>query len=143
MTTKPIIEKHRYPPRPAAFTDLPFIVDVKIAPRKTRRSYWHVQPIKDYGEANQVGVQYACDYLQYIKENPALIGSGCLEDIAKDMAKCASDSDTKGYAVGFWSFVEEMLYVAATKYDHYAMAEEKAQHWAALKAEADKEGDED
>ena len=142
MNTQPLIERRSFPPRPASLTDLPFVADVKTAPRKTELSFWHVPPTDDYGKANQVGIQYACDYMQYLKENPFWVGSGNLGWIVSDMAKSDVD-DTKGYAVGFWSFVEQMLHFAATKLDHYAIAEERAKRYAAWKAEADKENGDD
>lgn len=133
----PLIERNSYPPRPASITDLPFVADVKIGPRKSERSFWHVPPTDDYGHANQVGRQYACDFVQYLKQNPDGVGSGKLGWIVSDMAKCVDDSELKGYAVGFWAFMEHLIYIAATKYDHYGIAEEQAKRYADWKAKAD------
>lgn len=138
MNTKPLIKQRNFSPRPASFTDLPFVADVEIGPRKTQRLFWNVPPADDYGEANQIGVQYACDFVQYLKQNKSLVGSARLGWIVSDMAKARAD-DTRGYAIGFWSFVEQLLYVAATRVDHYSIAEEQAQRYATWKAEADKE----
>lgn len=44
-----------------------------------------------------------------------------------------------GYSVGFFSFVEHLLYIAATKIDHYAFAEVQAQYYAAATAAREKE----
>jgi hypothetical protein len=139
MNTKPLIERRSFPPSPASLTDLPFVADVKIGPRKTKRSFWHVLPTEDYGHANDVGRQYACDFVQLLKQNPFWVGSGKLGWLIKDMHKHA-DTTENGYAVGFCSFLEQLLYIAATHTDHYALAEKDAQHYAAIKADRETKG---
>lgn len=140
MTQQALIERRSFPPRPASLTDLPFVADVKVGPRKTARCFWHVPPTDDYGHANDVGRQFAADYAQYLKENPFWVGSGNLGWIVADMAK-HHDTPAKGYAVGFWAFVEQLLYLATTQHDHYAIAERDAQRYAAIKAAREQEAD--
>lgn len=134
MSARTLVERRSFPPRPASITDLAFVADVRIE-RKTRRSFWAVPQTDDYGHANNVGRQYACDFVQYLKENPAWVGGNLLGLVAKDMAEVEDDSDTKGYAVGFWAFIEMMLYQAAHRMDHYALAEADAQRYVAILAE--------
>lgn len=129
-----IIDRRSFPPRPASPTDLPFVADVKVGPRKTVRCFWNVLPTDDYGHANNVGRQYACDYAQYLKENPFWVGSGQMGRIVQDMHQHEVGTTTHGYAVGFWAFVEQLLYLTVTQNDHYAIAERDAQRYAAILA---------
>lgn len=135
-----LIERRSFPPRPALITDLPFVADVKIAPRKTRRSFWHVPPTDDYGHACDMGRQYAADFTQYLKQNPSWVGSGQMGRIVQDMHAHECGTATHGYAVGFWAFVEQLLYLATTQHDHYAIAERDAQRYAEIKATRETEG---
>ena len=139
--TQALIERRSFPPRPASLTDLPFVADVKVGPRKTARCFWNVPPTADYGHANDVGRQYACDYAQYLKENPFWVGSGQMGRIVQDMHAHECGTATHGYAVGFWAFVEQLLYLATTQHDHYAIAERDAQRYAAIKAAREQEAD--
>lgn len=116
------------------FSDLPFVADVKVAPRKTRRNCWHVPPIDDYGQANDAGRQYACDFVQYLKQNPGAAGSNIISHLIDDMDQHLSGIDKCGYAVGFWSFIEQLLYVAAITTDHHAIAQQDADRYAAIRA---------
>lgn len=134
MSARTLVERRTFPPRPASITDLAFVADVRIE-RKTRRSFWAVPQTDDYGHANNVGRQYACDFVQYLKENPAWVGGNLLALVAKDMAEVEDDSDAKGYAVGFWSFIEILLYQAVHRMDHYALAEADAQRYVSILAE--------
>lgn len=122
MTPHAIIERRSFPPRPASFTDLPFVADIKVGPRKTARYFWHVPDSGDYGQANNIGRQFAADYAQYLKDNPFWVGAGFLGRIVADMAK-HQDSSANGYGVGFCSFIEQLLFLAATQWDVYALAE--------------------
>ena len=141
MSAKPLIERRSFPPRPAPLTDLPFVADIKVAPRKTRRSFWSVPPTDDYFRACAAGQQFAADYVQYLKENPFRAGSGQTDLIARDMPRHECGDAMSGYAVGFWSFIEQMLYQAAHQTDHYAMAEAGAQRYVAIKAECELESE--
>ena len=135
-----LIERRSFPPRSASLTDLPFVADVKIGPRKKACCFWHVPPTDDYGHANDVGRQFAADYAQYLKDNPRWVGANNLGWIAADMAK-HQDTPANGYAVGFWSFVERLIYLAVSQHDHYEIAERVAQRYAAIKAAREQEVD--
>ena len=123
MTRPTLIKQNSYPQRSAPLTDLPFVVDVKIAPRKKKLSFWHVAPTDSYNRAHDVGRQYAADFAQYLKQNPNSVGFGMLGCIIDDMVKIGDDSDMKGYAAGFLAFVEQLLFAAANSTNHYALAE--------------------
>ncbi|THF61412.1 hypothetical protein E6C76_20235 [Pseudothauera nasutitermitis] len=130
---RPLIERRSFPPRTAPLTDLDFVADVRIE-RKTRRSFWAVPQTDDYGHANNVGRQYACDFVQWLKDNPRSAGSNLLGWVVKDMAEVEEAAAAKGYAVGFWCFIELLLLQAANRIDHYALAEADAQRYAAILA---------
>lgn len=133
MSARTLVERRSFPPRYAPLTDLAFVADVRIE-RKTRRSFWAVPQTDDYGHANKVGRQYACDFVQFLKDSPERVGSNLLGRMAEGMAEIENDSDAKGYAVGFWSFIEILLHQAAHSTDHYALAEADAQRYATILA---------
>ena len=137
--SQPIIERRSFPQQPASPADLPFVADIKIGPRKMERCFWNVQPTDDYGHANDVGRQFAADYAQYLKDNPRRVGDNYLGHIIDDMAK-HRHSPANGYAVGFWSFLERLIYLAVTQNDPYEVAECVAQRYAAIKASRAQEG---
>lgn len=120
MTT---IIRRSYLPDAAPFTKLPFIADIRIKGKK-RRCFWSVPKTDDYGHANSVGRQYACDYLQYLKDNPGWAGGNITGDIVRDMVAHPLGSDMNGYAVGFWSTLEEILLHAVVRVDHWAIAQQ-------------------
>lgn len=108
-----------YRPGPAPFTELAFVADVKVAPRKKRRNFWHVPQTDDYGHANDVGRQYAADFLQYIKDNPFWVGSNTIGNFVADMAAHPRGTAMHGYEVGFWAALEVILYRAISRENHW------------------------
>lgn len=133
-TRSPLIKRNSYPQRSAPWTDLPFVADVKISPRKKGCCFWHVPPTEDRGHASEVGRQHAADFAQYLKQNPSLVGTAMLGLIVRDMEKIEPGTGRRWYATGFWSFMEQLIHAAATQTDHYAMAEADAQRYAATAA---------
>lgn len=102
-----------------SFTALPFVADVKVAPRKKRRSFWNVPQTDDYGSACDAGRQYACDLIQYLKDNPLWVGSNTIGNLVQDMAAHPPGTAVHGYQVGFWSTLEVLLHRAASREDHW------------------------
>lgn len=138
MSTKSIavdalIERRAPLKRFAAFADLPFVADIELN-RNKRRCFWSVPPTDCYAVATGVGRQYGADFVEFLKQGPHLVGSGLLATVIKDMAQHPSGSDTYGYAVGFCSFLEQLLFIAGERGDHYAILEIEAQRQFALKA---------
>jgi hypothetical protein len=117
---------------PAPLTALPFVADVKTAPRKKRRSFWNVPQTDDYGTACDMGRQYAGDFLQYIKDNPYLAGSNILGQIVQDMAAHPRGTDMHGYEVGFWSAIETLLYRAVTRENHWDVLQQVQDNYDAI-----------
>jgi hypothetical protein len=135
------IERRSYAPTetPCSILALPFVADVKTGPRKKERDFWHVPETDDYCHANDVGRQYACDYVQYLKDNPFWVGSGTTGHLVHAMQKHEAGTTMNGYAVGFWAFIEKMIYFAATGTDHYSVAERDAERTAAALATYEQE----
>ena len=120
------ITRNRFRRPPSELTKLPFIKDVKVSPRRTQRKFWHVPKVDCYGTANVIGAQYAADWIQYIKENPDMVGSGLMGWFAEEMYQAAEGEDkSRGIAVGFWLLIEQALLHSSL--DHYATAETTAQ----------------
>ena len=119
------ITRNRFPRRPCPLTSLPFIDDVMVSPRRTERKFWNVPKVDCYATANVMGAQYAADLIQYIKENPDLVGSGFIGQISKEMCQAAHGEDkSHGIAIGFWALIEKALLDSTL--DHYAVAETTA-----------------
>ena len=110
---------------PAPIETLPFVVFID-----GRHYYWHVPPESGYVAACDAGVQYACDYIQYLKDNPFWVGMGFTSWIFRDMAKIGEDTREKGYAVGFAAVLERALCLVAENIDHYAY-EQAVERWQA------------
>lgn len=130
-TARPILERRTFPPRPASLTDLEFVADVRVGGR-LRRAFWAVKPTEDYAAACSQGRQYACDFVQFMKDSPSSAGGNLLGWMAAEMAEIDRQDDANGYAVGFWSTIEVLLLQGAQYIDHYAAAEVVAQQYAAI-----------
>ena len=119
------ITRNRFHRRTCDLTKLAFIKDVKVSPRRTERKYWHVPRVDCYATANVIGMQYAADWIQYIKENPEMGGSSFMNLIAREMHQSArGDDKSHGIAVGFWLLIEKALLHSSL--DYYATAETMA-----------------
>ena len=118
-----IINRNEFNPSPCLFTRLPFVADVRVTPRKKRRSFWAVPQIDCYATANVVGAQYAADWIQFLKQNPEWVGGGITGQIAREMHGSISAS---GISVGFWSLIEAALAAGSTRVDAYAIAQQTA-----------------
>lgn len=74
------------------------------------------------------------------KDNPRWVGANHLGHIIDDMAKYRH-TPANGYAVGFWSFLERLIYLAVSQNDPYEIADYYAQRYAAIKAAREQEVD--
>ena len=108
-------------PEPASYTELSFVADIKVAPRKKRRSFWNVPQTDDYGHACTLGMQYACEFVQFLKDNPSVSASNVIGKIVSDIAAHPHGTAMDGYAVGFWSAIEKILFRGACLEDHWDM----------------------
>lgn len=127
---QPIIQRNTFPRRECDVTRLPFVQDVKVGPRRRERKFWCVPEVECYAAANVIGAQYAADWLQYLQENPGMVGSGFTGWLAKGMYQGAGEAGAaRGIAVGFWALIEVAL-SHPVGFDHYAAAEAMAQRYA-------------
>lgn len=130
-------------PAPATLTFLPFIADVKVAPRKKHRNFWHVPVTDDYGVACNVGRQYACDFVQFLKDNPSKVGSNLIGHLVRDMSAFPGGTDMHGYEVGFWSTLERLLYRLVALENHWDLVQAVQDQYEAIAAARQCEAAED
>lgn len=119
----PTIVRNSFDPSPCDWGKLPFVTPTNA--RGKRRDMWVNPPVQSYIEGNVTGEQFAADYVQYLKQNPAWVGSGTMGHIAEAMyvTPIAKESGT---AAGFWSLIERLLHYSAQHVDAYAMAQQSA-----------------
>ena len=65
---------------------------------------WSVDPTDDYGEACEKGMEYAAHFAMYVHHHRSL---SALQRIAHEVD--LSDKRRMGYAIGFFSFLEEII----------------------------------
>jgi hypothetical protein len=118
---------------------LPFCGNVSKNKRKKDYHYWQVPHTDDYGDACAEGYQFACDYLQFLKQNPAMRGMNMLGHIVDAIPKREIGDANNGYAVGFLSFFDEMLAAAAQNFDFYRHADHRLAQMNRVRAERDLE----
>ena len=124
--------RREFRPRPASFTDLPFVADIKVGPRKKRRSFWAVPQTDDYAAACTSGRQYACELVQFLKQNPMWSGANVIGSLVQDMAAHPGGTAMHGYEVGFWSTLEVLLHRAAALENHWDVAQAMQDRYDAI-----------
>ena len=77
-------------------------------------SLWHVHRINNYEQARAIGREYAAHFAQYLKDNPEIVGQNLLGRIASDM-KFDDTSAKRGYWIGFFSYLEHLIYAQAVQ----------------------------
>lgn len=121
----PTIQRNTFNAEPCKFTRLPFVADVKTAPRRLRRSFWAVPDVECTASANALGEQYAADWIQFLKQNPEWIGAATTAKIAREMYTTEAN-ESSAIAVGFWCLIEKVLIAGAQHVDVYGIAEAAA-----------------
>jgi len=111
--------------------NLPFVKDEKIKGGKSRRNFWSVPKAESYGTACAIGRLYAREYLQYLQTS-VMAGSGSTGWLIEDMVKC--EGNERGYAVGFFSALEEFLSYAAKNTDYKTHINKSIVHSVELQA---------
>lgn len=104
-------------------TILPFVKHSRKGP-----NYWAIKRVKDYGEACDLGREYAAEYLEYLKLDPH---NGLLGWIAKAVDG-TDESASKGYAVGFFAFLDEVLRDYCRRNDHWKLYGEQVAIYSAI-----------
>ncbi|MBC3864342.1 hypothetical protein H8K32_19785 [Undibacterium jejuense] len=105
-----------------SFEVLPFVRKLKRSSKKAYNN-WDVKPTDDYGVACSIGTEYAAHFAQYLKDNRCMAGSNLLGHIALDI-DFSDTSPAKGYWVGFFSYLENLIYEAAREIDIFSDVDE-------------------
>ncbi|MEJ2622719.1 MAG: response regulator [Candidatus Thiodiazotropha sp.] len=91
--------------KPVPFEHFPLFQNMDKRPDSGR---WLAED-ENYGAACARGREYAAYLALYLKANPSLAGSNIINQIVTEMV-FFDDSSAKGYRVGFFSFLELMIY---------------------------------
>ena len=118
-----VLEPRNYLPATVLPTALPFISGPRYyqkqgSPRCGK--LWHVPRTSDYEHARRIGHLYAAHFTQYLKDNPTCVGGNLLGHIATDM-DFHDASAKRGYWIGFFSFLEQLIYTQATQQPVFEM----------------------
>ena len=111
--------KPDYTPSPPSMSVLPFIKGTGM-----KRNNWAIQSTDDYGFACRKGQEYAAHLVQYMQDNPSWVGSNLISSIVKDM-DFNDETTTKGYYVGFFSYLEKILWNFTNVHDAWGYFEQQ------------------
>ena len=114
-------------------SELPFVSRPERKDKKARHSNWNVPAAEDYGVACEIGREYAAHYIQYLKDNPGQMP--ILNCIVSDI-DFEDKSNTKGYWVGFISYLDRLLRAQARQLDVFADVDREQAIYARLAANA-------
>lgn len=96
--------------RPPPYNSLPFIHYPKKLSKASERHYWAVAPAENYSQACADGYQYAFRFIKFLRDYPdEVVETNLLGDIAACI-DFNDPSDNKGYHIGFFSYLERVLY---------------------------------
>jgi hypothetical protein len=115
----------------SSFSKLPFVDSPKHGFKNA--SNWHIPPTEDYGQACQIGREYAAHFAQYLKDNPDMCGANSLGLIARDI-DFENTSGAAGYWVGFFSHLERIILTQTQSMDVYADVDSANAYYAEIKA---------
>ncbi len=139
--TKPARRDYKPEQKPVSPSLLPFVFRPKRGSKGA--SDWCVTPTDDYGLACEIGREYAAHFVQFMKDNPSWVESNKLGIIASDI-DFTDESGAKGYWVGFFSYLERLIYAQAKHIDVFADVDLVNARYAKIKAarelEAEDEG---
>lgn len=122
-------------------TTLPFVKDLKIAPREKRRSFWEVKPASNALEASEKGFEYAAHYLKFLKDGRT--ARGLLADIVRAQQASADSDASKWCAGGFLAFIDIVLREAMEEsdFDPFARLKERNDYYAECERRALERGE--
>ena len=107
----------QYLPNQTYNTALPFIASPRFYRKHGSQrcgNLWHVPNTSDYQQALATGRQFAAHFAQYLKDNPYSVGHNLLGRIATDM-DFHDTSAKRGYWIGFFSYLEQLIYSQAAQ----------------------------
>ena len=112
---------------PGPISQLPFI---NKSGKYTEWNHWSVAPA-DYATACTKGREYAAHLALYFKANPSVVDSNILGHVAADI-DFADGTGTEGYWVGFFTFLERMIYHFSRDYDAWGYFEQVDKKYVAI-----------
>ena len=95
---------------------LPFVYRNPKKRAKTPFHYWWLPPAESYIQASQRGMRYALLFMHYLHHHPEEAGGWLLGNIVKDM-NLDDEGDSRGYWIGFLSYLERLLYHQSNRLD--------------------------
>ncbi len=101
----PVRKSYRPKTQETCPSQMPFVKGKKNG---VIHEWWSVpEGTDDYAHACRIGSEYACHYIQYLSDNPSMVGFNFLGKIAADVN--FSESGKNGFHVGFFSHLESLL----------------------------------
>ena len=117
----------------STFAELPFVYMPRTGKGYKHWSRWKVTPASDYVTACRTGKAYAAHFIQALKDNPDCVGMNMLGKIASDI-NFSDESDSKGYWVGFFSYLERFIEAGASFIDVFDDMDRTNKHVDAILA---------
>ncbi len=99
-------------------TKLPFVRKQEHANNSRSTCYWAVDSVDDYGDACDLGMEYAAHYLQYLQDNSSAPLGTPLNWIVRDID--FNNPKQRGIWIGFFSFIQKILTDRARTMNVYA-----------------------
>jgi len=134
----PTLARRNYPPKiqPADIGELPFVYRpghtskiagnwqcARCSNRNKTPCHWHFPDTATYRRACDIGYECGAHLAQYLKQQPRWSCHGILRKILADI-DFKVDSPSRGYSVGFVSYVERLFRAAALDLDVFADVDE-------------------
>jgi hypothetical protein len=110
------VGRRDYKPHKSYITSLalPFVSCPDNSVRNINR--WNVAKADSYESAKRLGLEYGAHFAQYLKDNPGTEGLCNLGLIAAAI-NFSDESESQGYWVGFFSYLERLVTAAASQVD--------------------------
>ncbi|AXT45963.1 MULTISPECIES: hypothetical protein [Chromobacterium] len=94
---------------------LPF---VRYTPERDYPHYWQMpETSEDFDAMCAYGRECAAHLLQWLKDNRYYVGCGLLGRVARDIS--FDDREQRGYWIGFFNYLEQMLFLGAQQVKVY------------------------
>jgi hypothetical protein len=115
------VARRDYKPHRSYITSLalPFVSCPDNTVRNINR--WNVAKAESYDAAKRMGLEYGAHFAQYLKDNPGAEGLCNLGLIAAAI-DFSDESESQGYWVGFFSYLEKLVAAAAIRVDVFEEA---------------------
>lgn len=107
----PKATRPNYTPKLRPLSSLPFVFG-----KGKNANYWSIKPTDNYAEACAKGSEYAAHLAIYLSQNSDYVGMNVLGLIIKDI-DFNDLTDSSGYWVGFFTYLERAIYHFGTNYD--------------------------